>query len=540
MFAPWRNTPSPLCRGKRGAVSIYIYITLFALHFKSHVVVVAFFHALAKTLSHKHITGKSTQVPQFLLDANPTSRIVVTQPRRLSAIAIAERVAEEQCQADGVGGLIGYQVRLESAVSNRTQLLFLTPGVLLRQMQSSPQLCEYTHIVIDEIHERDKYQEFLLIVLRDLLPRRPDLRLVLMSATLQTVTLVEYFSSRTSPSQHQRQSPPAIVEMEGRMFPVQQYFLEHVLEMTGYIDAATGYDGGARLEQDLAKVMGRDTEEWQKDDHARPQPSNQGTATAAVTMIANVTMQCVLCGKRGFVDAVELGAHIALCGGFSDSDNDDNDDDDAAGHSDYNNGTITSEQEQAVIIEESDHGALSQFDDYDVNGALGFEDYAVHAKKQEQNLETGTNSVSGTSEGPMEDTRDKKWDGISHFDFLAPGADDEPSDAKDALLNQYQTMHDDETIDNILLLEVIQYIVKCSYGDGGILVFLPGWQEISEVSNMLEGTHPFRDRSKFLVLPLHSGIPSRDQRRVLQRPPKGVRKIVLSTNIAETRYVTVG
>ena len=92
--------------------------------------------------------GKSTQSPQFILDANPTCSIVVTQPRRISAISIAERVAQEQCLP--IGGTIGYQVRLESARSTETQLLFLTPGVLLRNLQSSPMLTEFTHIVIDE------------------------------------------------------------------------------------------------------------------------------------------------------------------------------------------------------------------------------------------------------------------------------------------------------------------------------------------------------------------------------------------------------
>jgi HrpA-like RNA helicase len=93
-------------------------------------------------------SGKSTQVGQFLLDSIAECSIIVTQPRRVSAMAIAERVAEEQCLP--IGGTIGYQVRLESAQSQSTQLLFLTPGILLRKLQSSPMLSEYTHIVIDE------------------------------------------------------------------------------------------------------------------------------------------------------------------------------------------------------------------------------------------------------------------------------------------------------------------------------------------------------------------------------------------------------
>jgi len=451
------------------------------------------------------ITGKSTQVPQFILDANPTCSIVVTQPRRISAISIAERVAEEQCQDSGAGGLIGYQVRLESAMSQNTQLLFLTPGVLLRKMLSSPHLNQYSHIIIDEIHERDKYQEFLLVVLRDLLPARPDLHVVLMSATLQTVTLVDYFTSHGI--------APAIVEMEGRMFPVQEFFLEQVLEMTGYVDASTGYDGGARFEEELAKLTGRSLSD--------NNPQRDGSTGQKSKVVNDVSIQCAMCGKRGFADAIELGAHIALCDGMLDSDDD------------VDDNRNESDEEQIADI------GLSQFDDYDVDGKLGLEDYAAFGKQRfnpdvekedTESVEPETRNGSTAADEPERE----KWDGISPFDLLTPGTDG-PTEEVDVLLNQYQAMHDDETIDSFLLLEVVQYIVKSSYGDGGILVFFPGWQEISEFSLMLESTSPFRDRSKYLILPLHSGIPSRDQRRVLQRPPKGVRKIVLSTNIAETR-----
>ena len=138
--------------------------------------------------------------------------------------------------ADGIGSLVGYQVRLESASSKDTQLLFLTPGVLLRKLQSSPMLSEYTHIIIDEVHERDKYTEFLLIRLRDLLPLRPDLRLVLMSATLQTEVLMNYFAP-TSPNSNNTNAttninddfylahPPVMLSIEGRTFPVQEFFV---------------------------------------------------------------------------------------------------------------------------------------------------------------------------------------------------------------------------------------------------------------------------------------------------------------------------
>lgn len=128
--------------------------------------------------------------------------------------------------------MVGYQVRLEAASSKDTQLIFLTPGILLRKLQSSPMLSEYTHIIIDEVHERDKYTEFLLIRLRDLLPLRPDLRLVLMSATLQTEVLMNYFAPNLENSSSAANNfdfylnhPPIMLSIEGRTFPVQEFFV---------------------------------------------------------------------------------------------------------------------------------------------------------------------------------------------------------------------------------------------------------------------------------------------------------------------------
>lgn len=101
------------------------------------------------------------------------------------------------------------------------------------------------------------------------------------------------------------------------------------------------------------------------------------------------------------------------------------------------------------------------------------------------------------------------------------------------MLTRYQTMYDDEEVNYDLILELIRYVIKSSYGDGAILVFFSGWGEISEMSLLLESTPPF-NTSQFVVYPLHSGIPSKDQRQVFVKPPKGVRKIILATNIAET------
>lgn len=171
--------------------------------------------------------GKSTQVPQFLLDDwllnynNQHMEIVCTQPRRISAIGVAERVADERIEK--VGKSVGYQIRLESKVSNSTRLTFCTTGILLRRLESDPKLNAVSHIIVDEVHERSEESDFLLLILKDLLPLRPDLKVILMSATMNAQVFCDYFGK------------VPILEIPGRTFPVEQLFLEDVLETTAFV-----------------------------------------------------------------------------------------------------------------------------------------------------------------------------------------------------------------------------------------------------------------------------------------------------------------
>jgi ATP-dependent RNA helicase DHX29 len=107
-------------------------------------------------------SGKTTQVPQFILDDMIDSghggycNIICTQPRRIAAISVAQRVADERCESSpGLDdSLVGYQVRLESARSDKTRLLFCTTGILLRKLAGDRTLNDVTHIIVDEVHER--------------------------------------------------------------------------------------------------------------------------------------------------------------------------------------------------------------------------------------------------------------------------------------------------------------------------------------------------------------------------------------------------
>ncbi|XP_061990037.1 DExH-box ATP-dependent RNA helicase DExH5, mitochondrial isoform X2 [Rosa rugosa] len=169
--------------------------------------------------------GKTTQIPQFILESETEAArgavcsIICTQPRRISAMSVSERVASER--GEKLGDSVGYKVRLEGMKGRDTRLLFCTTGILLRRLLLDGNLKGVTHVIVDEIHERGMNEDFLLIVLKDLLPRRPELRLILMSATLDS----ELFSSYFGRAQ--------IIHVPGFTYPVRTHFLEDVLESTG-------------------------------------------------------------------------------------------------------------------------------------------------------------------------------------------------------------------------------------------------------------------------------------------------------------------
>ncbi|KAK4778731.1 hypothetical protein SAY86_006259 [Trapa natans] len=170
--------------------------------------------------------GKTTQLPQYILESEvvaargATCSIICTQPRRISAMSVSERVAAER--GESLGESVGYKVRLEGMKGRDTRLLFCTTGILLRRLLLDRDLNGVTHVIVDEIHERGMNEDFLLIVLKDLLPRRPDLRLILMSATLNAELFSNYFGR--APTFH----------IPGFTYPVRAHFLENFLEMTGY------------------------------------------------------------------------------------------------------------------------------------------------------------------------------------------------------------------------------------------------------------------------------------------------------------------
>uniref|UniRef100_A0A7N8XEV9 ATP-dependent RNA helicase DHX29 n=1 Tax=Mastacembelus armatus TaxID=205130 RepID=A0A7N8XEV9_9TELE len=338
-------------------------------------------------------SGKSTQIPQFLLEelltggkvAQPCN-IVVTQPRRISAMSLACRVSQELGCEDGPGSkssLCGYQIRMENQSGEWTRLLYCTTGVLLRKLQHDRHLNSLTHIIIDEVHERSVQSDFLLTILKDIVMRRSDLQLILMSATADCDKFSSYFN----------RCP--VITIPGRTFPVEVFHLEDIVEQTGYI-----------LEKDS--------------EYSQKILEEEEEVNISVTQKGGKTLQ-----------------------------------------------------HQEVIVRDSSSG----------------------------------------------------WD-------LGPDLDHFSSRTRQVL--QYMNPN---KINMDLLVDLIDYLDKSpqfAEMNGAVLVFLPGLAHIQQLCDLLSSDKRFRDKNRYQIVALHSTLSSKDQAAAFTVPPAGVRKIVLSTNIAET------
>ncbi len=431
--------------------------------------------------------GKSTQIPQYLLEdpsIGPVSRIVVTQPRRISAVALAERISFER--SEQVGSTVGYNIRLESKQCSTTQVLFVTPGVLLRKLVEDPNLEEFSHVIVDEAHERDRYTEFLLILLRDICERRRSLKLVLMSATMHTHKLKAYFGDIPQ------------INVGGSVFPVQEYFLEHVLKFTNY----------------------------------HPPSENAGKAcTEFLKFQSGSSFSCVICGKGPFLSAEELGTHAALC--FPDS---------------LANRQHHKHHQRPRNVKLQELSERLKYIQYKIN--LESPNHAVSTEiAASPDITTFADIDIATEEDPsvcdsdIVSSDDEEEGGVMNqlLDKSEVGKDkdllSEESAEFNAILKLYQDnqSESDENVDFDLIVSLLKFIFQSEFGsDGSILIFLPGWDDISKLQRLLLSSLEFNDNRKFLILQLHSGIPRKEQNLVFQATRNGQRKIILSTNIAET------
>mmetsp|Transcript_7300 Transcript_7300/g.10874 ORF Transcript_7300/g.10874 Transcript_7300/m.10874 type:complete len:392 (-) Transcript_7300:965-2140(-) len=171
-------------------------------------------------------SGKTTQIPQFLVEAGYGQKekysVACTQPRRVAAMSIAQRVADEMDIS--LGDVVGYSIRFEVRTGPRTLLTFMTDGMLLREAMTDPLLSKYKCIVLDEAHERTLATDVLLGLLKDVIKKRSDLNIVVMSATLDAGKFQTYFDGAP------------LLKVPGRTFPVEIFYTQE--PERDYVEAA--------------------------------------------------------------------------------------------------------------------------------------------------------------------------------------------------------------------------------------------------------------------------------------------------------------
>ena len=465
--------------------------------------------------------GKSTQVPQFIFEdeierrAGGEANIICTQPRRVAALGLAERVAAER--GERAGESVGYSVRLESKQSARTRLLFCTTGILLRRLISDGgELAGVTHIILDEVHERSVESDLLLLLLRDIQrTRNRTIRLVLMSATADADTFVGYFGGPRR---------CGTIFIPGFTHPVREFFLEDALELTGfrigkgskYAKKASSSSGKAAPRAAPAVVGGR----------APPTDAkavDHGGGEAAPSVDSE--------GKAQGPDSW-------------DDDDDDDGDGDGGGAEE---GDTTSTSAATTLAGGGD------LDAWDAEEEEEDEDEEDGAGVRRAGADGGRFSAGERRPGDTWMSREDAKDWLSSY-----------SDATQRSIDAV-----DESIINYVLIEyLLCYILttEASEGSGamvgkrsnpdargggggarendggGILVFLPGAPEINSLMRVLRNSSQLESCTEetLIILPLHGSLSAQEQGKVFQRVPRGSRLIVLATNVAETSVTIDG
>ena len=456
--------------------------------------------------------GKTTQVPQFILEhainTGEQCFVVCTQPRRVAAVSVAERVAAEW--GDAIGATVGYNVRLESKKSEKTHLLFVTGGLLLRMLMGDPTLDAVTHILLDEIHERDRHGDFLLILVRELLRRRDNLRVVLMSATLHSDLFQTYFEEFGCARMH----------IPGFTFPVDTHYLTQVLQLTGFADHRGGGGGGGG-------GGGRGTGGGKASQRRGGGDGDGGSSVGGMSAEMAAKLGINLAGEDSDEDEAEGAAGAATLAEYEDALY-------LAWHAEPDLVAGCSSQLLYFIHSEGVSAAHAH---------KGTGITALMAAAAKGQTDTCMSLIAaGARVGATAGAAKKRTavDFARHYGFSETaeaieagpeerGGEIQVKEEDLELVDAYQRTFDDDKVDCNLCSKLIQTIDRDDADvTGAVLVFMPGYDDIVKLQQMLEmagGMH---------VLPLHSSCTGQEQRQVFKPPPTGKRKVVLATNIAET------
>nr|CAD7411820.1 unnamed protein product [Timema poppensis] len=463
--------------------------------------------------------GKTTQVPQFILEhcqeVGKPCRIICTQPRRLSAVSVSERVSSERDEKVGLS--IGYQIRLESRISPKTVLTYCTDGVLLRTLMGGDStLATITHILVDEIHERNRFCDFLLIALRDALAKFRSLTLVLMSATMDTQVFTKYFNS----------SP--VISVPGRLFDVEEYFLEDILNITGYMSKTMQI---AKKELKSRKDQSSKLETWTKaGTQSSPTAVPQGEKKDRRPILAPILgQQSEFVPERTELDSwlVEEMDHCLTEAWLQ--------------------GSPDSFAQLLYLIQSENISVDYQHSETSVTPlmvAAGRGD--LNTAEQLLSLGANVNTKASNDWAALDWARNMNQ--VEMMDLIEAYINTDLSTVPDTLLNAPNTLGDKERelleiyhhsigsehIDMDLLVTLLIHI-HVSHKKGAILIFLAGYDDIVTLrERIIAEEKRMQEGGKYWLCVLHSKMQTTDQKLVFRPSPHGTRKIILSTNIAET------
>ncbi|KAF8083144.1 hypothetical protein N665_0790s0007 [Sinapis alba] len=406
--------------------------------------------------------GKTTQVPQYLLDhmwysKRESCKIICTQPRRISATSVSERISWER--GETIGNNVGYKVRLKSKGGRQSSVVFCTNGILLRVLVGKGGgscVPDITHIIVDEIHERDCYSDFMLAIIRDFLPSNPHLRLILMSATLDAERFSGYFGGCP------------VVQVPGFTYPVRTFYLEDVLSVL-------------KSEKNHHLIF---------DDSSIPD------------------------GERDIKDEDRVALDEAIEMAW------------------------TNDEFEALLDLVSSEGSHEVYNYR--QSSTWLTPLMVFAGKGRVNnvgklLALGADCKLKSKEGMTALELAEKEKQFEAAQIIRQHVDNFQSNSQQAqeLLDKYIATINPEEVDVGLIVHLIRKICRDSEA-GAVLVFLPGWEEISQTKERLLANPYFADSAKYNIICLHSRVPVEEQKKVFKRPPQGCRKIVLATNIAES------
>ena len=439
-------------------------------------------------------SGKSTQIPQFILEECSRNkrqcRIIVAEPKRICATTLAERVSFER--GEDIGSTVGYQIRLQSKVSPTSNLIYVTNGVILRMLMSGhPEefFQGITTLVIDEVHERDKFSDFLLLCTREYLHLNPHLRVVIMSATIDSRIFQEYFGGCP------------VIKLEGQAHEVEEFFLEDLLKLLKFSNGRVedlrqkheknpqalekpvrSYGDGRNIDVDMKEAANEILDKIAR----TPDCSNDFCSFFYAVQADNIPVNFRHAGtnKTALMFAVEYGfvSHVEKLL------------------------NLKADPMMTMMLEGREINCLEltmmRNNPQIIKTLVNYLELMNGPKVGTEMLETST--------------YDRMLLDIYYDTLVQPG------------VNRGNFLED--IIDLQLIVRLIRNLHFNTDRSFGILVFLPGHDEIVHLANLISNALDIN----FNIFILHSQMQTHDQISVFDKMPPGVRKIILATNLAES------